>query len=461
MADQLRGVNAESLSDQAATDLLSKINAQTAAVIEFQAALSQLPLTGLRDLSFDTANALLRFTGGMQNLQTALGAFEQNFYTEAERMDRLGESVAESLESLGYTSIDTKEELRGLIEGFRVVDDSTAQTFASLLNLAPAFAQVADYNKQMADEAIENARRQAEETARIQEESVRMAEQAARMAEDAARAVAEQRQRTYEDLINFSQQKIDNALAALSQSVSSEKEALQRSYEAQAKLIRDRSEAEKAAARASIDASRLQAQGASDSLRDIQRVYDMLDSALSAARPMSRLSAQGQLELALEQARNGGSLVNYPRLDEVLRAATAANPQSFGSLLDFQRDQVRTANMIAELKSKAGAQVSVAQMTLDAINGVIAATEQSITATSAERGYDRRWRKARERFLQEHPLCVYCEAQGMTTAASVVDHRIPHRGDTILFWDKSNWQSLCKPCHDGRKQREEAAEPAT
>lgn len=39
--------------------------------------------------------------------------------------------------------------------------------------------------------------------------------------------------------------------------------------------------------------------------------------------------------------------------------------------------------------------------------------------------------------------------------ATVVDHVIPHRGDQALFWDTSNWQPLCRRCHDGRKQAEE------
>ena len=40
-------------------------------------------------------------------------------------------------------------------------------------------------------------------------------------------------------------------------------------------------------------------------------------------------------------------------------------------------------------------------------------------------------------------------------AATVVDHIIPHKGDSDLFWDESNWQSLCKRCHDSFKQKEE------
>lgn len=53
------------------------------------------------------------------------------------------------------------------------------------------------------------------------------------------------------------------------------------------------------------------------------------------------------------------------------------------------------------------------------------------------------------------PLCVMCSAEGVTTAAEVVDHIKPHRGDQQLFWDQSNWQSLCKTHHDSDKARQE------
>ena len=40
-------------------------------------------------------------------------------------------------------------------------------------------------------------------------------------------------------------------------------------------------------------------------------------------------------------------------------------------------------------------------------------------------------------------------------AASVVDHRVPHRGDMALFWDSSNWQSMAKECHDRKTATED------
>lgn len=75
--------------------------------------------------------------------------------------------------------------------------------------------------------------------------------------------------------------------------------------------------------------------------------------------------------------------------------------------------------------------------------------------SAASRGYDARWRRARLAFLAEHPLCERCTKAGRTTAATVVNHRIPHKGDQALFWDEANWEATCKPHHDGTIQSEE------
>lgn len=60
----------------------------------------------------------------------------------------------------------------------------------------------------------------------------------------------------------------------------------------------------------------------------------------------------------------------------------------------------------------------------------------------------------RAKQLDAEPLCRMCLARGITRAATVADHINPHRGDDALFWD-GELQSLCKHCHDKRKQLEE------
>lgn len=76
--------------------------------------------------------------------------------------------------------------------------------------------------------------------------------------------------------------------------------------------------------------------------------------------------------------------------------------------------------------------------------------------SAASRGYDSRWAKARRTYLARNPLCVTCSDRHIVTAATVVDHIIPHQGDQKLFWDTDNWQALCKPCHDSKTASESA-----
>lgn len=75
--------------------------------------------------------------------------------------------------------------------------------------------------------------------------------------------------------------------------------------------------------------------------------------------------------------------------------------------------------------------------------------------SARERGYNREWEKESKAFLRLHPLCVECEREGKYMPAQVVDHIIPHRGNKALFWDKSNWQPLCKHHHDQKTARGE------
>src|SRR5689334_18511643 len=67
-----------------------------------------------------------------------------------------------------------------------------------------------------------------------------------------------------------------------------------------------------------------------------------------------------------------------------------------------------------------------------------------------------RWRKERLQHLAHEPFCRMCAAAGRQTAAVVVDHIQPHRGNLTLFWDRSNWMSLCRIHANVEKQRIEA-----
>jgi 5-methylcytosine-specific restriction enzyme A len=70
----------------------------------------------------------------------------------------------------------------------------------------------------------------------------------------------------------------------------------------------------------------------------------------------------------------------------------------------------------------------------------------------------KQWRQLRWSVLMRDLFtCQMCGRIEADTSQLVADHKVPHCGDEALFWNVGNIQCLCKPCHDGAKQREEAA----
>jgi 5-methylcytosine-specific restriction protein A len=80
----------------------------------------------------------------------------------------------------------------------------------------------------------------------------------------------------------------------------------------------------------------------------------------------------------------------------------------------------------------------------------------STRGNSSERGYTWRWRKYRTHYLSSNPLCAVCRVQGIVKAADCVDHITPVKGaDDPLFWEPSNHQPLCTPCHSVKTATED------
>ena len=73
---------------------------------------------------------------------------------------------------------------------------------------------------------------------------------------------------------------------------------------------------------------------------------------------------------------------------------------------------------------------------------------------STQRGYDHKWEKISRAFRLANPACNECgEIREMSRM--VVDHVVPHRGDRKIFWEPSNWQTLCQTCHNKKTARGE------
>ena len=66
--------------------------------------------------------------------------------------------------------------------------------------------------------------------------------------------------------------------------------------------------------------------------------------------------------------------------------------------------------------------------------------------------YGHAWRKIRNQFIRQHPLCAHCLVNGKATLAEEVDHILPlSQGGTH---ETNNLQSLCKSCHSRKSAKE-------
>ena len=76
---------------------------------------------------------------------------------------------------------------------------------------------------------------------------------------------------------------------------------------------------------------------------------------------------------------------------------------------------------------------------------------------------DAKWRKERDTFLKEHPLCDDCLAKGKVTPATSIHHlKSPFKNGEInwnLLYDWDNLVSLCHECHGERHAEEQGHKP--
>jgi len=66
----------------------------------------------------------------------------------------------------------------------------------------------------------------------------------------------------------------------------------------------------------------------------------------------------------------------------------------------------------------------------------------------------KQWQAMRVAQLSKEPWCADCLTADRHVAATDVDHKQPHNGDPVLFFDETNLQSLCKSHHSSKTASE-------
>ncbi len=168
-------------------------------------------------------------------------------------------------------------------------------------------------------------------------------------------------------------QKAAEAAALLMGTVNTAYAALQRSIAAQQREIQ--ASASKAAGNISA----------------LTGIGNSLDAALKKLRGTSdetvrslRAQAVMTLNSALVQARSGQSLAGFAGLQDALDTASQMDTALYSSLADFEREQGRTANLIAELEKVNGKQLSIEQRMLEKYEQQLSALDKQLAFAQSQ-----------------------------------------------------------------------------
>lgn len=268
------------------------------------------------------------------------GLFTSDTQKAADTLSVVGQQFA----ALGLAMPATRDGFAAMVASIDQTTEKGKAMFASLLGLAT--------NADAAFDIIEAQTAAANEAAAA----------AAQAAKDAATAV--------KDALNAA---VTNSLSAVQRAISAQQEAAEAAYNATSASINDM-----------LDT-------ANTRVSDLTAVSNSLGAALKslrgdsdAAAQMLRRQAQATLQSALATARAGGSLANFSGLDDALNAVTSNTTDLYSSLEDFNRDQGRTANVVAELNLLNGKQLTSAEKSAKALQDQLDQAKKAYDAQVAQ-----------------------------------------------------------------------------
>ena len=314
-----------------------------------------IAVLGLSPHSMELANSLIAAAGGMEAFQTATNTYYDNFFSESEKADDVLSAVTKQFAAMGVTLPGTRDAYRGMVEALDMTTASGQSMFMTLTSLAGNAAQAYSILEQRADAA-----------AAAEAEAAAVATAAAKELADALK----------EALMGS----VSSAMSAVQRAISAQQQKATEAYNATNISLND------------------MVSTVTENVNGLNSVSSSLSAALKALRgdsddaeKMLRAQAQATLQSALVKARSGGSLSGFTGLNDALDTVSTNNTDLYSSLEDFNREQGRTANVVAELNTINGKQLTSAEKSLKGLETQIdlakAAYDAQMTALDNQLSY--------------------------------------------------------------------------
>lgn len=249
----------------------------------------------IKDMSFESRSAIVGMAGGIEALSNKTAFFSQNFLSDSERLAPVITLVSDEMSKLGFASVATKDQFKSLVQSLEI----PAETRNALLDLAPAFLQVAN--------AAELAARTAQESAKAQEDAARS---------DRIKAVGD-------------------AFGVLQKSVEARRADITKKHADELGVLN------------------IQIQNVGDSISRLKSFSSSLRDTINNINPLSRDAAKEQISAAIKSGQ-----FDSDKLKFAIEALTDQSTDGFSSNFEFVRAQAESVSLLTDLGDAADLQLS-------------------------------------------------------------------------------------------------------
>lgn len=359
--------------------------------------------------SIEARQRLIDLAGGLDAFKESADSFMSDFYTDKERADALRVRIQPTLDQFGIQTgaDDSMEQFRDVVKSLKLETAEGAQAFATLMQIAPAFKQIADVDAAKFEERIDLQ----QQLDQLTMSSAQLLGKQRDALDESNRALFDQVQaatrfNAIRDERKGLQEEYDQLTMSSAELLAKQRDALDESNRA----LFDQIQGTKAAAEAQRNATQAAKDHAANLLSGLDGAFSVLQTVVGREKALlqevtgkhqalasalrgtldsmnvsgnereDRLGAQAQIRAALAIAKASGVLPDADSLKGALSVIGKDSSALFATQQDYLRDFYSTQNDIADLAGLTDKTLSVEEQSIKRLDDILSNAQQELNA---------------------------------------------------------------------------------
>jgi len=300
---------------------------------------------------------LIELVGGLDEFTSSADQFLSDFYSDKERADALRGRITPTLDQFGIKTgaEDSLQQFRSVVTGLDLTTEAGARAYATLIQIAPAFKQIADV-----DAAI------FEERAELQDELDQLTMSAAQLLAKQRDALDESNRALFDQIQAVkAKTAADEAATAALEKAKADAAALMGGVDSAFSVLQKVVNRQKQALQDEINMRTAAVQKIEALSQSLRSTLDGMT--VSGREAEDRTAAQAQIQAALAIAKASGKLPSAEDLRRALSVVSKDSSALFATQEDYLRDFYATRIGIEDLAGLTDSALSVEERSLKSL----------------------------------------------------------------------------------------------